>query len=103
MPRIFRSFAALFCNHDVYDEHDEWLPPQHDAKRRYPARSALIVVLVVYVVVKLSLSSEAAKNINITSYYSLLPFVKGTQTFVCVPICEICGFFKNKHSTEGGC
>jgi hypothetical protein len=32
----------------------------------------LIVVIVVYVVVKLSMSSEAAKNINITSYYSLL-------------------------------
>jgi len=37
---FFRSFPALFCNHDVHDEHDEWLPPQHDAKRRYPARSA---------------------------------------------------------------
>jgi len=36
--------------HDVHDEHDGWLPPQHDAKRRY-ARSASIVVLVVYVVV----------------------------------------------------
>jgi hypothetical protein len=32
----------------------------------------LIVVLVVHVVVKLTISSEAAKNINITSYYSLL-------------------------------
>jgi len=32
----------------------------------------LIVVLVVYVVVKLSLNSEAEKNINITSYDSLL-------------------------------
>jgi len=31
-----------------------------------------IVVLVVYVVVKLTMSSEAAKNFNITSYYSLL-------------------------------
>jgi hypothetical protein len=35
----------------------------------------LIVVIVVYVVVKLSMSSEAAKNIKITSYYSLLEFV----------------------------
>jgi hypothetical protein len=32
----------------------------------------LIVVLVVNVVVKLIMSSEAAKNINITSYCSLL-------------------------------
>jgi hypothetical protein len=41
----------------------------------------LIVVLVVYVVVKLSMSSEAAKNINITSYFSLLPlFVFVTTT-----------------------
>ena len=30
-----------------------------------------IVVLVVYVVVKLIMSSEAAKNINISTYYSL--------------------------------
>jgi hypothetical protein len=43
--------------------------------RRFASLSSaerLIVVLVVYVVVKLSMSSEAAKNINITSYY-LLP------------------------------
>jgi hypothetical protein len=41
----------------------------------------LIVVLVVYVVVKLSMSSEAAKNINFTSYFSLLPlFVFVTTT-----------------------
>jgi hypothetical protein len=32
----------------------------------------LIVVLVVHVVVKLTMISEAAKNINITSYCSLL-------------------------------
>jgi len=32
----------------------------------------LIVVIVVYVVVKLTMSSEAAKNIKIISYYSLL-------------------------------
>jgi hypothetical protein len=32
------------------------------------------VVIVVYVVVKITMSSEAAKNINITSYYTLLQF-----------------------------
>ena len=37
--------------------------------------------------------SEVAKNVNITSYYSLLPFVKGAQTRVCASICEICGLF----------
>jgi hypothetical protein len=36
----------------------------------------LNVVLVVHVVVKLTWSCEAAKNINITSYYSLLQFHK---------------------------
>ena len=36
----------------------------------------LIVVLVVYVVVKLSMSSEAAKNIKITSYCSLLKLLQ---------------------------
>jgi len=32
---FFAASLLGFFNHDVHDDHDEWLPPQHDAKRRF--------------------------------------------------------------------
>jgi hypothetical protein len=57
----------------------------------------LSVVFVVYVVVKLTMSSEAAKNIDIASYCLLLLFA---SQFVI--ICEICGYLKKGTSPKVG-
>jgi len=65
----FFAASLLFFNHDVHDEHDEWLPPRHDAKRRYQAQSVLIGVVRRG---KIKPEQRSCENVNITSYYSLL-------------------------------